>query len=177
MRPHSTRKLGKPKWFRTQKAVQKRGKMKKMKRRCSILLVLAMLAMCIYACGSKPESNNTDASSPAAEKTEGAEKEAENTAPEEGETEKADVPALKGPGNVTLKRLGYNVAWDPTTDIMVDILKESTGYDMEYFILPAENADEKLVMEVSGGADYDIIQCSPNQFQTLMGQGAPDSSQ
>lgn len=60
----------------------------------------------------------------------------------------ANVPALKGPGNVTLKRLGYNVAWDPTTDIMVDVLKETTGYDVEYYALPAENADEKLVMEV-----------------------------
>ncbi len=81
-------------------------------------------------------------------------------------------PRIEGPGNVTLKRLGYNVAWDPTTDIMVDVLKETTGYDVEYYALPAENADEKLVMEVAGGASYDIIQCSPDQFQTLMSQGA-----
>lgn len=27
-------------------------------------------------------------------------------------------------------------------------------------------------MEVAGGASYDIIQCSPDQFQTLMSQGA-----
>ena len=34
------------------------------------------------------------------------------------------------------------------------------------------NTDEKLVMEVAGGADYDCIQVSPNQFQILMSQGA-----
>ncbi len=147
-------------------------KMKKMKQLCSILLVMAMLVMCISACGSKPESGNEEGSSPASENVEMAAGEGESAAPAESGGEKADVPPLKGPGNVTLKRLGYNVAWDPTSDLMVDVLKESTGYDVEYFILPAENADEKLVMEVSGGADYDIIQCSPNQFQTLMGQGA-----
>ena len=54
----------------------------------------------------------------------------------------------------------------------MDVLKETTGYDVEYYALPAENADEKLVMEVAGGASYDIIQCSPDQFQTLMSQGA-----
>lgn len=43
---------------------------------------------------------------------------------------------------------------------------------MEYYTLPAENADEKLVMDVAGGADYDCIQVSPKQFQILMSQGA-----
>lgn len=87
-------------------------------------------------------------------------------------TAQAAENELKGPGNVTLKRLGYNVAFDPNTDIIADVIKEVTGYDVEYYTLPAENADEKLVMEVAGGADYDCIQVSPNQFQTLMSQGA-----
>lgn len=30
----------------------------------------------------------------------------------------ADGSELKGPGNVTIKRLGYNVAFDPNADIM-----------------------------------------------------------
>ena len=46
------------------------------------------------------------------------------------------------------------------------------GLSLIHISLPAENADEKLVMEVAGGASYDIIQCSPDQFQTLMSQGA-----
>ncbi|MDD6325066.1 MAG: extracellular solute-binding protein [Lachnospiraceae bacterium] len=84
----------------------------------------------------------------------------------------ADGSELKGPGNVTIKRLGYNVAFDPNADVMADVIKDTTGYDAEYYVLPAENTDEKLVMEVAGGADYDCIQVSPNQFQILMSQGA-----
>ena len=127
-----------------------------MKKALSILLTAALLLTCLAGCGGAGSASpsGTDASG-TSQSTAG-----------------ANVPALKGPGNVTLKRLGYNVAWDPTTDIMVDVLKETTGYDVEYYALPAENADEKLVMEVAGGASYDIIQCSPDQFQTLMSQGA-----
>ena len=36
----------------------------------------------------------------------------------------ADVPELKGPGNVTLKRLGYNVAFDPNTDGVAKLTEE-----------------------------------------------------
>ena len=79
---------------------------------------------------------------------------------------------LKGPGNVTLKRLGVNVGFDVNADYMVPVIKEATGYDVEYFSLPAENADEKLLMEVAGGADYDVVNDSPNQWSTLMAQGA-----
>lgn len=79
---------------------------------------------------------------------------------------------LKGPGNVTLKRLGTNVGFDVNADYMVPVIKEATGYDVEYFSLPAENADEKLLMDVAGGADYDVVNVSANQWRTLMAQGA-----
>ncbi|HPJ02784.1 MAG TPA: extracellular solute-binding protein [Candidatus Limiplasma sp.] len=84
----------------------------------------------------------------------------------------AEVPALKGPGNVTLKRLGGNVGFDVNANYMVDIIKQATGYDVEYFSLPAQNADEKLLMDVAGGADYDVINVNVNQWRTLMAQGA-----
>ena len=128
-----------------------------MKKALSILTLIAMLVACLAGCssntpGTTPETNGSGKAEPAASTS--------------------NVPELKGPGNVTLKRLGYNVAFDPNTDIVADVIKEATGYDVEYYVLPAENSDEKLVMEVSGGSDYDIIQCSPAQFQTLMSQGA-----
>lgn len=87
-------------------------------------------------------------------------------------TVSAEGTELKGPGNVALKRLGYNVAFDPNEDVVAGVIEDATGYEVEYFVLPAENTDEKLVMEVAGGADYDCIQVSPNQFQILMSQGA-----
>lgn len=79
---------------------------------------------------------------------------------------------LKGPGNVTLKRLGYNVAFDVNKDIIVDVTKEATGYDVEYFSLPAQNANEKLLMEVASGKDYDVVNLSIDQWRTLVSNGA-----
>lgn len=84
----------------------------------------------------------------------------------------ADVPELKGPGNVVLKRLGYSAAFDPNTDLCGTLIEEVTGYQAQYYMLPAENADEKLAMEVTGGADYDVVNLSYDQFQTLKSQGA-----
>lgn len=132
-----------------------------MKKALSVLLIAALLLGCLAGCGGSGSSTPASTSTAPA-----------STGGDSPDAPAANVPGLKGPGNVTLKRLSYNIAWDPTTDIMVDILKETTGYDVEYYALPAENADEKLVMEVSGGADYDIVQCSPAQFQTLLSQGA-----
>lgn len=84
----------------------------------------------------------------------------------------AEVPALKGPGNVTLKRLGGNVGFDVNANYMVPIIKQATGYDVEYFALPAQQADEKLMMEVAGGADYDVVNVNVPRWRTLMAAGA-----
>ena len=48
-------------------------------------------------------------------------------------TVQAENSELKGPGNVTLKRLGYNAAFDPNEDIVADVIKEATGYDVELY--------------------------------------------
>lgn len=125
-----------------------------MKKVLSILLCIVMV-LGIVACGGgndNPEQPTTQGNQPT---TQG----------------QAQVPELKGPGNVTLKRLGYNVAFDPNTDINAGILEEVTGYKVEYSMLPSENADEKLLMEASSGV-YDAINVSPNQFRTLVDQGA-----
>jgi len=79
---------------------------------------------------------------------------------------------LKGPGNVTLKRLGYNVAFDVNKDIIVGVTKQATGYDVEYYALPAQNADEKLLMEVASGKDYDVVNLTVDQWRTLVSNRA-----
>ena len=131
-----------------------------MKKPLALLLSLLML-FSLTACGgggnNQPASDgNQSTEAPSGDKQTG------------GTT----VPELKGPGNVTLKRLGYNAAFDPNNDINADVLKQSTGYDVEYFMLPSENADEKLLMDISGGANYDSINISINQWRTLVSQGA-----
>lgn len=79
---------------------------------------------------------------------------------------------LKGPGNVTLKRLGYNVAFDVNKDIIVGVTEKATGYKVEYFALPAENANEKLLMEIASGKDYDVVNVTVDQWRTLVSNGA-----
>lgn len=132
-----------------------------MKKLLATILVSAMVVTCISGCsGSEKAETAAQKEGTAAEETKG-------QAPEA-----AEVPALKGPGNVTIKRLGYNVAFDPNEDPCASVIEDTIGYEVEYFTLPAENANEKLVMEVAGGADYDVIQVSPAQYQTLLSQGA-----
>lgn len=124
------------------------------------LVLIAMLTISAFGCKAAAPATTT------AETTEAAATAAPTAAPT------VEVPALKGPGNVTLKRLGGNVGFDVNTDYMVPVIKEATGYDVEYFSLPAENADEKLLMEVAGGADYDVVNVNVNRWRTLMAQGA-----
>ena len=85
---------------------------------------------------------------------------------------KGGASELLGPGNVTLKRLGYNTGFDVNTDYMVPVMEKSTGYKVEFSMLPAQNPDQKLLMDVASGADYDIVNLSLNQFRTLLSKNA-----
>lgn len=135
-----------------------------MKKTVSMMMAATCLSACLAGCGGGGSTAPSSTDAP---------KEGQSTAAVTKGSQSAEaLPELKGPGNVTLKRMGYSVTFDPNTDIAAGVIKESTGYDVEYFTLPAENADQKLVLEVAGGVDYDIIQCAPSQFQMLMSQGA-----
>lgn len=128
-----------------------------MKRTLALLMVAIMAVFGLAGCGGN-QASNTPAPSQTASSQPGG-----STSP--------DTNPLDGEKPV-LKYLGYNVSFDPNTDIMAGIYEETTGYKVEYHVLPAENADEKLLMDVSSGADYDVMQVSVPQFQTLLAQGA-----
>ena len=135
-----------------------------MKKVFALILALVMV-LSLAACGAKAPAEAPKAEEPKAEAPAATpETPAEPAAPE--------VPALKGPGNVTLKRLGANVALDVNNAWGAKIIEESTGYKTEYFVLPSENADEKLLMDVAGGASYDAINITIGQFRQLLAQGA-----
>lgn len=152
------------------------------KRRISVLMAAVLIvSTMVSGCGGASSATTAAASKAAAAATTKAAtaaagaattKAAAAASTAKAAAAKTNVAAPKGPGKVTLKRLGYNVAFDPNKDIMAGVIKEKTGYDVQYFTLPAQNADEKLAMEVAGGGDYDVVQCSVNQFQTLKSQGA-----
>lgn len=71
-----------------------------------------------------------------------------------------------------LKYLMAYQATDPNEEPPAAKLEELTGYKVTYYLLPSEGADEKLNLELSSGAEYDIIRMNVSQFQTLAAKGA-----
>ncbi|NCB36719.1 MAG: extracellular solute-binding protein, partial [Clostridia bacterium] len=72
----------------------------------------------------------------------------------------------------TLRMLGFNASFDPNEDINAKEVEKVTGYHVEYSMLPAENAEEKLNVELASGSNYDIIKLTANQYYQLVGRGA-----
>lgn len=87
-------------------------------------------------------------------------------------TEKETVSTVTEDVKPTLKVLSFNAAFDPNADIMAKEIEEATGYHVEYSMLPVENADEKLNIELSSGANYDIVKLSTAQYFKMVEQGA-----
>jgi len=73
---------------------------------------------------------------------------------------------------VTLKWLGSYASYDPNSEYAAKILEEETGYKVEYNLLPSENANQRLSLEISSGNHYDILKLSLAQYAMLAGQGA-----
>ena len=61
---------------------------------------------------------------------------------------------------------------DPNEEPPAKMIEELTGYKVTYYMLPSEGADEKLNLELSSGAEYDIIRMTVNQFRALAPKGA-----
>lgn len=66
-----------------------------------------------------------------------------------------------------LKMLIPYQPFDPNLDKSALMMQELTGYKVNYFMLPQKNPDEKLMLEISSGNDYDIIRVTPTQFGSL----------
>ena len=47
----------------------------------------------------------------------------------------------------------YNMEEQPP----YNVVEEITGYKINWFNLPLENSDDKLMLEVSGGSSYDLL--------------------
>ena len=71
-----------------------------------------------------------------------------------------------------LKVLMPYQTFDPNTDPAVKRIKDTTGYEVEYYLLPKDNADQKLMLEMASGGEYDIVRLTPNQFSQLAGNGS-----
>lgn len=79
--------------------------------------------------------------------------------------------ATEGPKPV-LRELLYFARFDPNTDPVAKFLKEKTGYEVKYDLLPAENADDKLNLLMANKEPYDFMKLQPAQFAKLVAAGA-----
>lgn len=118
--------------------------MKKMKSLVSVLTAAALFGALAAGCGSS------------------------------GEAEQGAAPTAAPTAEVkpVLKVLMTYQTFDPNTDPAVKRIKEKTGYEVEYFLLPKDNADQKLMLEMASGGDYDIVRLSTAQFSQLAGNGS-----
>ncbi|MDF2669683.1 MAG: transporter substrate-binding protein [Paenibacillus sp.] len=114
------------------------------------LASIAALAVTVAACGGGNKPADNQGSSPA-----GTNKPAETNKPKP-----------------QLRELNQYAQFDPNTDAVGLYLKEKTGYDVKYDMLPVESADEKLNLLASSKEPYDFMKLSPNQFAKLSASGA-----
>ncbi|HBM80393.1 MAG TPA: hypothetical protein DD426_06085 [Clostridiaceae bacterium] len=71
-----------------------------------------------------------------------------------------------------LKVLMYYQPYDPNQDKGAKKVQELTGYKVKYFLLPQKDPDEKLMLELSSGNDYDIVKVNAAQFGALASANA-----
>ena len=127
------------------------------KRKVSAMLAAVMLTASLAACaagdgGSSP--SGAGSSVPASQ--------AESAA-----------SAMSSEGDITLKILGeFDANIDPANDPLKGEIEERTGYKLEYSMLPQDNAVEKLSLEITSGAEYDILMLGPGKFRMLAKQNA-----
>ena len=136
-----------------------------MKKLIAMLLALVMV-LSLAACGaSEPASDPTSAPA-VSDKTDDTAKEPEVKAV--SSTGHSLVPT-----GASLKALWSNASYDLNDNTEVNVIKNATGYDIQFDALPAENKQEVLVMTLGSGADYDLYSgANANTFRQLMAQGA-----
>ena len=82
-----------------------------------------------------------------------------------GAAQAEDKPVLKVLG-------GFVANMDPNDDPTQAAIEERTGYKCEYSMLPQDNPEQKLNMEIASGTPYDILMISPDMFRMLAKQNA-----
>lgn len=89
----------------------------------------------------------------------------------------ASTPKDDGNKDTTAEKPGLRMImqyglFDPKTEYVAKYIQERTGFNVEYELLPAENADEKLNLLVSSKDNYDLVKLNAAQFYNLASAGA-----
>lgn len=129
-------------------------KVKKGKKIAAIILSMCLVGSLFTGCsGGASENNSKDASATKSE---------DNKSSNEQKVLKALVPNQGG------------LAWnDGDANPVYNWLTETTGYKVEYDILPADNPNDKLNAIMAAGADYDfIVLADKSRYAEYASQGA-----
>ncbi|MCI8601997.1 MAG: extracellular solute-binding protein [Oscillospiraceae bacterium] len=136
-----------------------------MKKTITMALTCAMLLTMAGCNGnnggsSTPQSSASQSSTPSSQGS--------SSTPES----EADDPILTGE-KPELKILSMHQSYNYEEQIGYTIMEELTGYKTHWYMLPADNADQKLLLEISSGEDYDLLlRISPSQYAQLSKQNA-----
>lgn len=126
-----------------------------MRKKSAMLAILLGMSLAISGCGggttpkADPKANTTK--TPSDDKKE--------------DDKKEEVkPAIR-------MIMQYGV-YDPSKEFTSKLISEKTGYEVQYEMLPAENADEKLNLLVANKEDFDVMKLNSAQFYSLATAGA-----
>jgi len=94
------------------------------------------------------------------------------SATQDSTTEAASEETSAKEEKPVLKVLGTYTSTNLDEDFVSNLIAEKTGYKLEYHLLPEQNADQKLMLEISSGEYYDFLKITPTQFGLLNSSGA-----
>ncbi|AUS96867.1 hypothetical protein CDQ84_09880 [Clostridium thermosuccinogenes] len=130
----------------------------------ALILVLAMVLTMAACSGTKKESTSgTD--SPKTNSTGSDSQSGDSKESEEDPFLTGEKPEL----NILTYYTNFNMKEQPSQKVV----EEMTGYKVNWFNLPMDNPDEKLLLEIAGGTSYDLLmRMTPNQANQLYVQNA-----
>lgn len=139
--------------------------MKNLKKKIALAMACTMAVSVLAGCGEKAPTE-TDNSGTASSEAQSSVNENENA-----EADNTNDKPFEG---VTLKwALTDNAATGAETQEMVELIKEKTGINVEFFITPTSQAGEidKVLVSLMAGEDIDILGRTPVQLEEFYNAG------
>ena len=134
---------------------------------CILALALLLIASLLISCSAN--TITTEAITTGIITTEADTTVASTLAPANDEPATVDV---NGEKPVLKMLVPYAANLDINNNICAKDAEEVTGYIVDYTMLPADNAEEKLYLELAGGSRFDILRLIPGWYYKLVAQGA-----
>jgi len=138
----------------------------KLKKILALTLAAVMIFCFVAAC-----NDNSGTTTPASSDTGSAAGTGTTTQTTTSTDDDDDVPAGSLEDRPDLRFLIWGRTYDPNTDIATVRKMEFTGYNVIYEMLPTEGGDERLMLEMSAGADFDLVELNPIMFGRLASMG------